>query len=83
MSKRNIYVINVVPHLDTALVDLDLGAVLDLGHHHAAPLLHLLTFHTRKQNLFDDAGLLWLGQLDTDWLHYWHQLRQLLALVSG
>ena len=29
------------PHLDTALVNLDLGAVLDLRHHHAPPLLHL------------------------------------------
>ena len=91
---------NPEPHLNSALVNLDLGAVLDLRDQHAPPLLHLgqatkviirslslgthlLTFYSRKHNLFDDAGLLRLGQLDTDWLHHWHQRGLLVTLVSG
>ena len=92
---------NPKPHLNGALVNLDLGAVLDLRDQHAPPLLHLgqatlviirchlslgthlLTFYSRKHNLFDDAGLLWLGQLDIDWLHHWHQRGLLVTLVSG
>ena len=91
--------INTEPHLYTALVNLDLRTILDLRDQHAPPLLHLrvtiviirslslgtdlLTFHSRKHNLFNDAGLLWLGQLDTDWLHHWHQRGLLVTLASG
>ena len=32
---------NTEPHLYSALVNLDLGAVLDLRDQHAPPLLHL------------------------------------------
>jgi len=57
--------------LHSALVNLVFVALAGPGHHHAVPVLDLLTLQVGEHNLFVDADFDRLRQGDSDGPHHW------------